>query len=125
MEKISPERIIRMLQAHVLLTIEEANFFINFLNNISTLSIKIDELKLLQKTVFNFEEACSYLKISKSHLYKLTSQRLIPHFCPQGKKLYFKREEIDIWLLRNRKSSTEEIENEAIDYVFGRRKKDL
>ncbi|MGC4035713.1 MAG: helix-turn-helix domain-containing protein [Chitinophagaceae bacterium] len=124
MEKILTNKIIKIFESlDIPITIEEVTYLIHFLNNVSTLSTKIDELKILQKTVFNFEEVCSYLKISKSHLYKLTSQRVIPHFCPQGKKLYFKREEIDIWLLLT--SSAEEIENVAIDYVFGRRKKDL
>ena len=84
---------------------------------------KLDELRILQKTVLNFEEACSYLSMSQSHLYRLTAQRLIPHFRPQGKKLYFKRDEIDTWLLRNRRSSTDEIERQATDYIIRRRRK--
>ncbi|WP_332912625.1 helix-turn-helix domain-containing protein [Algoriphagus boritolerans] len=39
-----------------------------------------------KKTVLNFNEACKYLDVSPSHLYKLTSTKHIPHFCPQGKK---------------------------------------
>ncbi|MEI8049184.1 MAG: helix-turn-helix domain-containing protein, partial [Bacteroidota bacterium] len=50
---------------------------------------------------------------SQSHLYKLTSTRQIPHFCPQGKKLYFNRTELDAWLQRNRQSTNEEIEQEV------------
>lgn len=84
------------------------------------LADKIDEIKILQKTVLNFEEACDYLDLSKSHLYRLTSQKLIPHFCPQGKRLYFKRDELDIWLLRNQKYSTDEIEKEATEYLTRR-----
>lgn len=124
MERISPERIMRVLQAHdVILSIEEANYLIDFSEAILKLADKLDELKILQKTVLNFEEACSYLSISQSHLYRLTSQKLIPHFCPQGKKLYFKRDEIDTWLLRNRRYSADEIEKKAIDYIIHRRRK--
>jgi len=47
----------------------------------------------------------------------LTSRRLIPHFCPQGKRLYFNRHELDSWLQQNRKYSHEEIEKEAADFV--------
>lgn len=70
----------------------------------------LESQKLVQKTVLNFNEACLYLDISPSHLYKLTSARQIPHFCPQGKKLYFKREELDQWLQRNRQNTVQEIE---------------
>ena len=70
----------------------------------------LESQKLVQKTVLNFNEACLYLYISPSHLYKLTSARQIPHFCPQGKKLYFKREELDQWLQRNRQNTLQEIE---------------
>jgi len=73
---------------------------------------------LLKKEVLNFNEAAKYLDISNSHLYKLTSQKKIPHFCPQGKKLYFNRVEIDEWLQQNRQSSSDEIEQAAADYLI-------
>lgn len=72
---------------------------------------------MLQKPVLNFQEASQYLEVSPSHLYKLTSKRAIPHFCPNGKKLYFKREELNIWLLRNKQLSTTEIEEKAESYL--------
>jgi hypothetical protein len=56
-------------------------------------------------------------------LYKLTSTKHIPHFCPQGKKLYFKREELDTWLQRNRKAAKNEIDQMAIDYVIRNKRK--
>lgn len=70
----------------------------------------LESQKLVHKTVLNFNETCLVLDISPSHLYKLTSARQIPHFCPQGKKLYFKREELDQWLQRNRQNTVQEIE---------------
>ena len=73
---------------------------------------------IVQKDVLNFNEACSYLELSQSHLYKLTSTRQIPHFCPQGKKLYFNRHELDGWLQRNRQSTSEEIEMQATNYII-------
>lgn len=54
-----------------------------------------------QKDVLNLTEACQFLDISPSHLYKLTSTKQIPHFCPQGKKLYFERIALKEWLKRN------------------------
>ena len=78
---------------------------------------------LLKKDVLNFNEACTYLDISASHLYKMTSQKSIPHFCPQGKKLYFNRTELDEWLQRNRQSSTDEIETMAANYLLTHKRK--
>ena len=93
------------------------------LERLSQIEQKIDEQALLKKEVLNFNDACKYLDISASHLYKLTSQKLVPHLCPQGKKLYFNRAELDEWLQRNRQSSTDEIEQEAANYVINNKRK--
>ena len=87
------------------------NIILEKLNEIAN---KLDEQNLLQKTVLNFNEAAKYLDVSPSHLYKLTSTKHVPHFCPQGKKLYFKREELNEWLQRNRQTSIEEMEEKTM-----------
>lgn len=71
-----------------------------------------------QKEVLNMVEASKYLELSVSHLYKLTSAGTIPYYKPNGKKLYFKRTELDAWLLRNRSTTKEEIEQQAADYLM-------
>lgn len=78
---------------------------------------------LLQKKVLNMEEASKYLGLSVSHLYKLTSSDSIPYYKPNGKKLYFNRQELDAWLLRNRSTTKEEIEMEAANYIMKNRLK--
>ncbi len=83
----------------------------------------LSEQNLLKKDVLNFSEACQYLDISESHLYKLTSRKQIPHFCPQGKKLYFNRHELDRWLQQNRQNTNDEIEKEATDYILQNRRR--
>ena len=55
------------------------------LEKLSQLELKIDEQNLLQKEVLNFNDACKYLDISASHLYKLTSSKQIPHFALREK----------------------------------------
>lgn len=87
------------------------------LDKLNEIVEKLDEQNLLKKTTLNFNEACKYLDVSPSHLYKLTSTKQVPHFCPQGKKLYFRREELDTWLQRNRQSSDDEPEQDAADLV--------
>jgi excisionase family DNA binding protein len=83
----------------------------------------LSEQNLLKKEVLNFSEACQYLDISESHLYKLTSRKQVPHFCPQGKKLYFNRLELDRWLQTNRKNTAEEVDREATDYILNNRRR--
>ena len=71
------------------------------LTNIETILKKLDPVEslleriaLLEKNiyttkgVFTFQEACMYIGISESMLYKLTSSKEIPHFKPRGKMLY-------------------------------------
>ena len=79
---------------------------------------RLVEQNLLQKEIFTFAEACLYLDLSSSHLYKLTSSNTIPCYCPQGKKLYFRRQEIDEWLMRNRQETAEDIETAAANYLI-------
>ncbi len=93
------------------------------LQKLSNIETMLQEQNLLKKDVLNFNETCTYIDISASHLYKMTSQKLIPHFCPQGKKLYFKRAELDEWLLRNRQDSTDEIETMAANYLLTLKRK--
>ena len=75
------------------------------------------------KRVFTFQEACMYIGVSESMLYK-----------PRGKMVYFAKEELDEWLLQNYEPTM----NEAVRRVteaaatepflnkrrYGKRKKD-
>lgn len=70
-----------------------------------------------KKDVLNFTEASKYIDVSPSHLYKLTSGNKIPHYKPEGKRVYFNRQELDKWLQRNRVKSLEELDQEASTFV--------
>lgn len=70
-----------------------------------------------QKAVLNFEEVAAYTGLSKSYLYKLTCSGGIPCYKPQGKHIYFNKQEIDQWLMQNRKATTKEIDNQAATFV--------
>ena len=88
------------------------------LQKLGSIEKLLSEQNLLKKEMLNFNDTCKYIDASPSHLYKLTSTRKIPHFCPQGKKLYFKRTELDDWLQRNRQISKDELEQQAADYLI-------
>ncbi len=66
--------------------------------------------------VINLNEAAEYVSLCKSTMYKKTSERNIPHF-KQGKKLYFKRNELDEWLTAQKITTHAEIEKEADEYI--------
>jgi len=81
---------------------------------------KLDNLGialLANKTVFNFEEVVKYTGLSKSYIYKLSCAGLIPHSKPNGKQLYFSKQQIDEWLMRNGVRTNDSLEQEAINYV--------
>lgn len=89
----------------------------NILQKLESIEQRLVEQNLLQKEIFTFAEACLYLDLSSSHLYKLTSSNTVPCYCPQGKKLYFRRAELDAWLTNHRNASTNEVEQQAANYI--------
>jgi len=78
----------------------------------------LEQLLQQDEKPLSFQEACKYLDISSSHLYKLTHKSLITHFKPNGKKLYFKKSDLNKWLYRNQRISEQVLEQKAIDYVI-------
>jgi hypothetical protein len=58
----------------------------------------------------------AYIKTSPSAIYKFTSEDTIPHY-KKGKRLFFKREEINDWTYTNKIKTTNDIEREAIEYI--------
>ncbi|MCF8272660.1 MAG: helix-turn-helix domain-containing protein [Flavobacteriaceae bacterium] len=90
----------------------------NITEQLNRIEKMLQEQQTMQKQVLNFNETCNYLELSQSHLYKLTSTGVIPHYKPNGKKIYFQREELDRWLLRNRMNSQDEIEQQAADFLI-------
>ena len=74
---------------------------------------RIERRMLAQKEVLSLDELAEYTGWKKSHIYRMTSQRTIPFYKPMGGNIFFKRSEIDEWLLRNRQSTAEELSSKA------------
>ena len=89
------------------------------MNNEILIEIKniLEKQNLVSKDILNFEEALSYLKVSKSFLYKMTSKGEITYYKPNGKLIYFKRTDLDDWMLRNEVSGTNELEDEVDNFL--------
>lgn len=88
-----------------------------FLEKLTSIEQLLSKQNLLQKEVMTLSEACEYLNVSPSYLYKLTCTDQIPHYIPTGKKIYLKKSEIDQWVLCNRQSTNAELEQKAVEYI--------
>jgi len=64
------------------------------------------------KTDFlNLKEAAKYLNLANQTIYGLTSKNEIP-FLKRGKKLYFKKTELENWINEGKRKSITEIKKE-------------
>lgn len=84
LELIIQESLFKSLQKHQLVNQEETDKF------------------------FSLDEASNFLQLAKQTLYSFTSQRTIP-FIKKGKKLYFRKSDLENWLNDGRKQSKAEI----------------
>ncbi len=76
---------------------------------------------LVEKEILSFKEALVYLDVSPSLLYKLTSQRTITYFKPNGGKIYFKKTDLDSWMLQNENKSKELLKEELLNKLKERK----
>lgn len=84
---------------------------------------RLERLLIANKEVLTFEETCDYTGISRSYLYKLTASGNIPHSKPNGKMLFFERAKLNTWLLQNGRKSKSQIETEALNYTFNKKRR--
>ena len=72
------------------------------------------------KEILNVSEASKFTGYSKSHLYKLTHYRKIEHYKPNGKNIFFKKKDLEDYLLKGKKEviPTESVESQAANYML-------
>jgi excisionase family DNA binding protein len=70
----------------------------------------------------NIASAAEYLGISKGSMYRLVYDREVPHY-KIGKRISFRRDELDEWISKSRVKASSEIEDEASDYLTRRGRK--
>jgi len=87
-------------------------------------SKRLDEIEALlkrqyalSKEILTLEEAADFLSLSKSAIYKLTSKKEIPYYNPGGKKIFFKRTELENWILSSKSISVDEVDDEITSYL--------
>ncbi|OGU36573.1 MAG: hypothetical protein A2068_09790 [Ignavibacteria bacterium GWB2_35_6b] len=82
---------------------------VNQLEEIKSLIKKGDDKPL------NFKGACAYLGFAPSYLYKLTYRKIIPHYKPSGKMLFFSKMELDEWIFSKEQSAKSKVTEENED----------
>ena len=70
--------------------------------------------------LMSIAEAAEYTKYTVRYLYKLTSERRIPYYKPMGGRVFFKREDLDAFMMRGRVAADYELEAEAVRYVLNK-----
>lgn len=71
---------------------------------------------LSNRPFLNVNEAAEYIGVSVLTLYHYTHKKALPFYKLRGRRLYFKKEDLDNFILsdENRRKSMDEIEKEAI-----------
>lgn len=87
---------------------------------IDTLNARLDRIERLTligaKSVLDLDEAVLFTGFSKGHMYRLTSERQIPHF-KKSRKLYFKKSELEEWMLEDKVKTESEVQTLASTYI--------
>ncbi len=83
--------------------------FLEKLNRLENLLKRKDDKPL------SFKEACAYLGFAPSYLYKLTYRKVIPHYKPTGKMLFFSKVELDSWIFTKSQVSSEKLKSPHLD----------
>ncbi|GAB1858009.1 hypothetical protein MHTCC0001_28460 [Flavobacteriaceae bacterium MHTCC 0001] len=69
------------------------------------------------KEILSFKEALLYLDVSKQTLYQLTSKKKITFTKPNGGKIYFRKEDLDKWMLQNESDSARVLEDNILNHL--------
>lgn len=89
----------------------EKNDLENLIQDVVKNALKRADLeRSIQDGFLDINEAANYLKIARQTLYGFTSQRLVP-FIKKGKRIYFRKSDLENWLLSGRKATKSEIED--------------
>lgn len=75
-----------------------------------------------EKLFLGLSEAAEYLNVSKSYLYKMTSKKELPHFKPNGKKIFFSVSDLNSWIEHGRVATNNEVSLMAVNHVIANSK---
>lgn len=73
------------------------------------------------KNFLTTKEACSFLGLSTRALYQLRVDGQIASYCPNGKLTYYKRSDLERWIMTGHRMSNSEMNQKVADF-FDRHK---
>ncbi|MFV0572846.1 MAG: helix-turn-helix domain-containing protein [Xanthomarina gelatinilytica] len=81
----------------------------------------VDYLQRVQiiahKEILSFKEALIYLDVSESFLYKLTHKKSIEFTKPNGGKIYFRKSDLDSWMLQSQSINQRVLEEKVLNHL--------
>ena len=77
-----------------------------------------ENTRLAAKRVLTISDVAMLTGLSVSYRYKMTSAKQLPFYRPNGKCIFFNREEIEDWMLQNRANTIDEAEQQASKYLL-------
>lgn len=73
----------------------------------------IENVLFAGKEVLTLEEAAVFMGVSRSTLYKMTHNNVLPFYRPNGKLIFFEKSVLLEWMRKNQVLSKEQIEATA------------
>ena len=70
--------------------------------------------------MWDIKQTSEYLRVTVPTIYGYVQNRTIPNY-KKGKRLYFKKEDLDKWIGEGRRLTIKEIEDSAENYLQARR----
>lgn len=86
-------------------------------NDLNIIKELLQKQNIQQKEILTLDEVSDYLCLSKSCIYKMTSKKEIPFYCPMGKKIYFLKSELYNWVVSSKVTPINEITEEVENYL--------
>ena len=68
-------------------------------------------------------EAAAYTGLSKAYLYKLIHLKKITRYKPNNGKVYFKKEDLDVYIFQGKVAADQELREQAEQLLTGRKVK--
>jgi len=75
-------------------------------------------IEIASKAVLTIDEATAYCGFTRRYLLKLVGLRKLPAYKPNGKSLFFRRDELEAWLTSVRLTPITEIDAAAQEYCY-------
>lgn len=78
---------------------------------------KLEKAVMKPRELLNLEEACEFLRLSRSTVYKMTHLRIIPYYKPGGRYIYFERSELEKWIRSCPVHAENQLDEEVTKYI--------